>query len=209
MSQEMRNLINKIKNFDSLFNESKKSEIVTILEENGFEILDIYDVENVKGLIGSIKLNKVVPNYLYEAVDFELDEPGGVIVFSTDLNSTLSSSKTVIDKVKFFFESKWKTFLNRLNVSSRLKKILLDKYELPGYTVGRNFVGSYTGKNGLTFNEKSFTIDVAGVSSDALKLIATEICREFKQETVMVRDFNPDRTKVYFVNDKEFTKNKD
>ena len=199
MNNEIRNLIDKVKNF-------RKNEINSILKENGFEIIDIYDVENVKGLIDSMKLNNVIPKYLYEAVDFELDNPGGVIIFSTDLNSTLSNAETFIDKVKFFFDSKWKTFLNRLNINSRLKKILLDKHHLPGYTVGKNFKGSYTGKNGLTFNEKSFTIDIAGVTSDELKVMATEICRDFKQETVMVRDFNNDKTKVYFVNDKEFEK---
>jgi hypothetical protein len=60
-----------------------------------------------------------------------------------------------------------------------------------------------TGKNGIPFNEKSFTIDIAGVDSDALILMASEICREFKQDTVMVRDFNKNGTKVYFVNDDE------
>lgn len=77
-----------------------------------------------------------------------------------------------------------------------LKKILLDKYEQPGFTLGKNFRGAYKSKNGLTFNEKSFTIDIAGIDSDALVLIASEICREFKQEAVMVRDFN--RNKVLF-----------
>lgn len=193
-----------MKNFFN-FNNNKK-EIKTLLENSGFEIKDIYDVENVKGLIGAIKLNEIIPKFLFEDVDFELDNPGGIIVFSTDLNSTLGNAETLVDKVKFFFDSKWKTFLNRLNVSGRLKKILLDKYELPGYTVGKNFRGSYTGKNGIPFNEKSFTIDIAGADSDALKLMATEICREFKQETVMVRDFNEGATKVYFVNDKEYVK---
>lgn len=78
----------------------------------------------------------------------------------------------------------------------------MKKYDLQGYTVGKNFRGSYTSKNGMVFNEKSYTIDIAGIDSDALKLIASEICREFKQETVMVRDFNDGATKVYFVNDK-------
>jgi hypothetical protein len=115
----------------------------------------------------------------------------------------LSSAETFDDKLKFFFDSKWKTFLNRLNVSDRLRELLLNKYELPGYTLGKNFKGSYTGKNGIPFNEKSFTIYIAGVDSNALILIASEFCREFKQETVMVRDFNKNATKVYFVNDDE------
>jgi hypothetical protein len=186
----------------SFRNKNIQKEILTIIEANGFVIEYIYDVENISGLIGSMKLNNVLPKFLYEDVDFELDEPGGVIIFSTDLNATLENAKTFKEKVKYFFESKWKTFFNRLNLNSRLNKILLDEYELPGFTVGKNFKGSYKSKNGTTFNEKSYTVDIAGVSSDILKLISTKICREFKQEVVMVRDFNKDSIKVYFVNDK-------
>jgi len=196
----MRKYIDTFK--DMLFKEKMgNNEIKLIIEKNGFEIKDIYDVENAKGLFGAMKLNSVIPIFLYEGVDSELENPGGTIIFSTDLNSTLASAEGFVDKVRFFFQSKWETFLNRLNVSSRLKEILLKKYKLPGYTMGKNFRGSYTGKNGITFDEKSFTIDIAGVDSDALKLMATEICREFKQEVVMVRDFNDNATKVYFVND--------
>jgi hypothetical protein len=201
MYKEIREQINKVVNWNQSLIDSKNltKEINHILEENGFLIQDIYDVENINGIISSMKLMNVFPIYLYEAVDFELDNSGGVIIFSTDLNSTLGKAETFSDKVKFFFDSKWKTFLNRLNVSDRLKKILLDKYEQPGFTLGKNFRGAYKSKNGLTFNEKSFTIDIAGIDSDALILIASEICREFKQEAVMVRDFN--RNKVLFVND--------
>jgi len=201
MYKEIIEQINKVVNWNQSLIDSKNltKEINHILEENGFLIQDIYDVENVSGIISALKLSEVLPLYLYEGIDFELDNSGGVIIFSTDLNSTLGKAETFSDKVKFFFDSKWKTFLNRLNVSDRLKKILLDKYEQPGFTLGKNFRGAYKSKNGLTFNEKSFTIDIAGIDSDALILIASEICREFKQETVMVRDFN--RNKVLFVND--------
>ena len=201
MYKEIREQINKVVNWYQSLIDSKNltKEINHILEENGFLIQDIYDVENVSGIISALKLSEVLPLYLYEGIDFELDNSGGVIIFSTDLNSTLGKAETFSDKVKFFFDSKWKTFLNRLNVSDRLKKILLDKYEQHRFTLGKNFRGAYKSKNGLTFNEKSFTIDIAGIDSDALILIASEICREFKQEAVMVRDFN--RNKVLFVND--------
>ena len=107
-----------------VFTESSYTiEIKKLLSENGFSFNDIYDVENVSGLISSFKLNCVLPKYLYEGIDFELDNPGGIIIFSTDLNSTLSNAETIVDKVKFFFDSKWKTILNRLNVSDRLRKI--------------------------------------------------------------------------------------
>lgn len=81
----------------------KKNEVDLVLENNGFQIVDIYDAENVKGLIDAIKLNGIVPKTLYERVDFELDNPGGIIIFSTDLNSTLGKAEVFSDKVKFFF----------------------------------------------------------------------------------------------------------
>ena len=207
MSYEIRKLIDKVKNWKQFLNknDSTTREINHILCENGFVIQDIYDVENIKGLISSLKLNEVMPIYWYKAVDFELGNSVGVIIFSTDLDATIVKSETFSDMVKFFFDCKWKAFLNRLNVSDKLRNILLDKYTKPEYTLGRNFTGSYKNKNGITINKNSFTIGIVGVDSDVLILIASEICKEFKQETVMVRDFN--KSKVYFVNDKEYIKN--
>ena len=207
MSYEIRKLIDKVKNWKQVLNknDSTTREINHILIENGFVIQDIYDVENIKGLISSLKLNEVMPIYWYKAVDFELANSVGVIIFSTDLDATIVKAETFSDMVKFFFDSKWKAFLNRLNVSDKLRNILLDKYTKPEYTLGRNFTGSYKNKNGITINKNSFTIGIVGVDSDVLILIASEICKEFKQETVMVRDFN--KSKVYFVNDKEYIKN--
>ena len=199
MSYEIRKLIDKVNNWKQFLNknDSTTREIIHILCENGFVIQDIYDVENIKGLISSLKLNEVMPIYWYKAVDFELGNSVGVIIFSTDLDSTIVKAETFSDMVKFFFDSKWKAFLNRLNVSDKLRNILLDKYTKPEYTLGRNFTGSYKNKNGITINKNSFTIGIVGVDSDVLILIASEICKEFKQETVMVRDFN--KSKVYFV----------
>jgi len=207
MSYEIRKLIDKVKNWKQFLNKNDNTtrEINHILSENGFVIQDIYDVENIKGLISSMKLNEVMPIYWYKAVDFELGNSVGVIIFSTDLDATIFNAETFSDMVKFFFDSKWKAFLNRLNVSDKLRNILLDKYTKPEYTLGRNFTGSYKNKNGITINKNSYTIGIVGVDSDILILIASEICKEFKQETVMVRDFN--KSKVYFVNDKEYIKN--
>lgn len=207
MSYEIRKLIDKVKNWKQVLkkNDNTTREINHILIENGFVIQDIYDVENINGLISSLKLAEVMPIYWYKAVDFELGNSVGVIIFSTNLDSTIVKAETFSDMVKFFFDSKWKAFLNRLNVSDKLRNLLLDKYTKPEYTLGRNFTGSYKNKNGITINKNSFTIGIDGVDSDVLILIASEICKEFKQKTVMVRDFK--KSKVYFVNDKEYIKN--
>ena len=115
-------------------------EITHILIENGFIIQDIYDVENIKGLISSLILNEVMPIYWYKAVDFELGNSVGVIIFSTDLDSTIVKAETFSDMVKFFFDGKRKAFLNRLNVRGRIKNILVDKFIQSEYTLSRNFL---------------------------------------------------------------------
>lgn len=147
-----------------------------------------------------MKLENVSPIYLNEAVDMELDDSSGLITFSTDLNFTLVKAETFIDKVKLFFDSNWKAILNRQNVRGRLKNILVDKNIQSEYTISRNLFSAHKSKNRITMYKKSYTMTIEGVDSDVLILIATEICKEFKQATVMVRDFN--KNKVYFINDK-------
>lgn len=200
MYKEIREQINRVLNWDKSLNDDKiiSEGVKRILKENGFVVQNIFDVERINGLIDSMKLSEVMPSYLYEGIDFKLDKTGGVITFSTDLNSTLGKAETFSEKAVFFFESKWKTFINRLNVDDRLAQILLVKYDRPGYTLGKNFKGAYRSKNGLIFSERSFTIEILGINSDILILIASEVCREFKQETVMVKDFN--KNEVLFVN---------
>lgn len=66
MSCEIRKLIDKVKNWKQFLNknDSTTREITHILCENGFVIQDIYDVENIKGLISSLKLAEAVPIYV-------------------------------------------------------------------------------------------------------------------------------------------------
>lgn len=142
---------------------------------------------------------------LYEEFDFELANSDGVIIFSTDLDATLIKAETFIDRVKFFFDGKRKAFLNGINVRGRIKNILADKFIQSEYSLRRNLLSVYKSKNGvIMYKKKSYTMAIDGVDFDVLILIATEICKEFKQETVMVRNFN--KSKVYFVNDKECIK---
>jgi hypothetical protein len=147
-----------------------------------------------------MKLENVSPIYFDEAVDNKFDDSSVLITFSTDLNFTLVKAETFIDKVKLFFDSNWKAFLNRQNVRGRLKNILVAKNIQSEYTLSRNLFSAHKSKHGITLYKKSYTMTIESVDSDVLILIATEICKEFKQETVMVRDFN--KNKVYFINNK-------
>ena len=48
------------------------------------------------------------------------------------------------------------------------------------------------------YDENSQTIEVNGISSEGLIFLAEEICKEFQQETVLVKDLN--LNKIFLVN---------
>lgn len=118
--------------------------------------------------------------------------PGGIIIFSTDINSmTLSDNK-----FKNWILQKFNTVKNRFSVKSMLDTIR-KKNNVYAWTIGKYLSGVYTGNNGKTFDENSISISMIGVSRDQLFKIADEICREFKQESVLVQDNKTNQ--IYFV----------
>lgn len=124
----------------------------------------------------------------------EEDGYGGAIVFSTDVNS--------IELSKWGFKNwlvqKWKTFTNRLQSMKRLDK-LRKKNDIYAWTVGKGFRGVYTGKNGKTFDENSIVLDIIGQKFSKVVKVAKEICQEFDQECVMVKDYETNQ--IYFIDD--------
>lgn len=62
-----------------------------------------------------------------------------------------------------------------------------------GYTVGHAFRGKYLGQNGKLYDEKSFTIEITGVSSRDLLRIAEQLSAAFGREAVLVKDLNKDK----------------
>ena len=122
----------------------------------------------------------------------EEDGYGGAIVFSTDVNS--------IELSKWGFKNwlvqKWKTLTNRLQSMKRLDK-LRKKNDIYAWTVGKGFHGVYTGKNGKTFDENSIVLDIIGQKFTKVVKVAKEICQEFDQECVMVKDYETNQ--IYFI----------
>jgi hypothetical protein len=185
-------MIKKYKKFS--IDKKLKKELEKLIEN--INIRNIYD-DLPKGSLSLHRLNQVFPKELYEGIDYEIKYPGGMIIFSTELNSTIENKDKFFQNIKSFFEKKLKSFVNDLNVVKRVKQILFDIFNLIGYTFGKNFNGMYKSKDGKIYNEKSYTITITDVSSIMLKYIAEKICKEFKQETVMLNDFN--ENKVYFI----------
>jgi len=99
------------------------------------------------------------------------------------------------------------TLLNRLNRKNKISNIFR-KYNTgkePGnddfvsaYSLGNIFNGNYLDEAGNVYSEKSTTLEIAGVDTKILFDIAEEIAVEFKQESVLVKDYN--KNKIYLVN---------
>ena len=126
---------------------------------------------------------------------------GGVITFSADINAIELSPNKFVNKIKQVIE----TFKQRIGrhkiIHSLINKFNKDDGEYIGaYSVGNFFKGKYVGDNGEMFNEKSLSVEVNGLSSRGLLKLAEFIANEFRQETVLVKDFNAN--KIFLVDGK-------
>lgn len=131
---------------------------------------------------------------------------GGVIVFSVDANAGKLSENKIINKIEQF----WEIFNQRLKKDSKINKIIRlfndDKNKsvekIYSCSVGNFFKGEYLSDDKELFNEKSISVEVNGISSSSLLLLAEYICISFRQETVLVKDFNAD--KIYLADREKF-----
>jgi hypothetical protein len=128
------------------------------------------------------------------------DYRGGIITFSTDINSVELSK----NKIYNWLLKKGTTLLNRFFSKSKLSNIIrnfndTEDKQLGGeniedyigaFSIGNFFSGRYLDDKGKVYDEKSLSIEVNGISSKGLIFLAEEIAREFKQETVLVKDLN-------------------
>lgn len=132
---------------------------------------------------------------LSEGIDFEPEEneKGGIIVFSTDVNAVELSP----NKIKNWVKQKIATYTNRFQSTKMIDKIA-DKHQLIGWTIGHYLDGRYKAKNGKMFGENSLSVEIIGINFEKLISIAEDICRDFKQESVLLQDFSSGR--VLFVN---------
>lgn len=117
-----------------------------------------------------------------------LDKKGGIIVFSTDVNAVELSPNRVVNWLK----QKFTTLRNRMQSTSKIDKYG-KKYNLAGWTVGHYLDGRYTDKNGNFYGENSLSVEIIGVSTDEMISIAEDICREFNQESVILKDYTSHR----------------
>lgn len=122
-----------------------------------------------------------------EAIAFTEPEnkKGGIIVFSEEINAVELSKNKVINWIK----QKVNTLKNKLTGKKKIDTIA-DSYDLIGWTIGNYFDGRYKEKNEKFYGEDSLSLEIIGVDTDTLVKIATDICKEFQQELVLVKDYS-------------------
>lgn len=190
--QKVRTIMEKLNTEFKFINELKKSNY-----ECKYECLN-----EAKSWSDGMKKNNfpkinfsIEKTILSEGIDFEPEEneKGGIIVFSTDVNAVELSP----NKIKNWVKQKIATYTNRFQTTKMIDKIA-DKHQLIGWTIGHYLDGCYKAKNGKMFGENSLSVEIIGINFEKLISIAEDICRDFKQESVLLQDFSSGR--VLFVN---------
>lgn len=103
------------------------------------------------------------------------------ITFSTDVNSVTLSSNPVINALK----QRILSMKNRRHAESIIDRIAAN-LSINGWTIQSGLRGKYRDSNGKVFTENSARIDLVGVEADKAEYLARLLCREFKQESVLM-----------------------
>lgn len=140
-------------------------------------------------------------NRISDAIDFEIGEgqKGGIITLSTDVNAIPLSENKLVNWVK----QKYASLKNRFTKSGMIDKIA-KKQDLIGWTIGNFLDGHYRAKDGSDFNERSISVEIVGIDFDTLISVAEDLCRDFKQQSVLVKSY--DTGHIYFVNPEKVEK---
>jgi len=128
-----------------------------------------------------------IDNDIREDIDLTFEDKGGIIVFSTDVNAIKMNDNVL----KNFIYQKLTSLANYINKNKKVTDLLAKNKNLHGmgYSVGNFVKGRYISKDGQTFSEKSTSVEIIGIESDVLIKIAENICSEFRQESVLVKNY--------------------
>lgn len=149
------------------------------------------------GKIKATAENTICSSYgsVEEAIEkVDADKKGGIIVFSYKVNAVDMSDNKLANGIK----KRLLTLSNRINSTNKITKTDAKHDEIFGWTIGKYFDGCYKSKDGSIFNEKSISVEIVDVSFETLIGFAEDLCREFNQESVLVKDYI--HNDVYFVN---------
>tara|TARA_R110000772_G_scaffold20466_5_gene56894 strand:+ start:49248 stop:49826 length:579 start_codon:yes stop_codon:yes gene_type:complete len=128
--------------------------------------------------------------FILEDITHKFSDSGGSIIFSTEVNAVNGSDNVIFNKL----DQVMKSLTNKIFFDRKLNGIMKTYAKGSGFTIGKFVKGRYIAENGEIFDEKSITIEVIGISSEVLLKIAENIAKEFKQETVLVKDYQKNYT---------------
>jgi hypothetical protein len=188
---DIRKFIDKVKNFDSskkTYEQIGASSLMEGLKLNGFSINKKHDPD-----AQTFYIQPNVESELNEEIDSEFEDKGGVIVFSVNVNAVELSKNKLVRFIKNQFE----TATNILFKTDKINKVIKNNPEIFGVTIGNFVKGRYKAKDGSLYDESSLSIEIVGITSDVLNKVAEELAQEFKQETVLVKNY--DENKIYLV----------
>ena len=131
--------------------------------------------------------NTIIATNIEAGIKWEVsdDIKGGIIVFSDEVNAVKLSDNKLINWLKH----KYATISNKFGRTKKIDKVAQDN-DLVGWTVGKFLKGRYTGDDGNVYSENSLSVEIIGVDFDKLVEIAETLCREFNQESVLVKDYS-------------------
>jgi len=188
---DIRKFIDKVKNFDSskkTYEQIGASSLMEGLKLNGFSI----NIDNDPDA-QTFYIQPNVESELTEEIDFEFEDKGGVIVFSVNVNAVKLSKNKLVRFIKNQFE----TATNILFKTDKINKVIKNNPKILGVTIGNFVRGRYRADDGSLYNETSLSVEIFGITSDVLNKTAEELAQEFKQETVLVKNYH--ENKIYLV----------
>lgn len=177
----------------------QKGEFFKACKKN-FESFQTFNFQYLVNKDYVVKINENLLEGLHQNQYNLTKYPGGIIVFSVDVNSVSFSKNKIIDFLKKKIETLKNKFFHKSKITKAIDKVnkSVDEDEFIGaFSIGNFFKGRYISDKGQVFDETSVSIEINGISSKVLIKLAEEIAREFVQETVLVKDLNAQ--KVYLV----------
>lgn len=129
-----------------------------------------------------------------ETIDIEdFNDKGGIITFSTEVNAVKSSENELVNWVK----NKVETLKNNFNLNKKINSVLNKHDEVYGVSIGNFIKGRYKANDGTLYDEKSLSVEIIGITPDTLNKVAKDLANEFKQESVLVKNY--ETNKIYLV----------
>ena len=118
---------------------------------------------------------------------------GGMVVMSTDVNATSGSG--LKNRIKSFARKMLQRFFKDKYTDEVLNNLAREYNIETGWSIGNLFRGRYFSKEQqLTFDEKSFTVDIRGAPLEFVKEVAVALCKKFHQESVLLVEHKTNKT---------------